>query len=406
MTTLLAPSAVRQALALRDLTDPDQGPHAVQLLLDEVEAALAGAWAVQVRRHRASPVVPVADNYDRLGYQPGDAVRAARHTRYVSDRLVLRTQTSALLPPLLAGLAADPPADVLLICPGICYRRDAIDRHHVGEPHQADLWRIRAGGTPLGAGDLDELLAVLVAAAVPGRRWRTVPAAHPYTLQGRQVDVEHAGEWVEVGECGLAHPGVLALAGLPPGASGLAMGVGLDRLVMLRKGIDDIRLLRSGDPRVAGQLLDLAPYRPVSAMPPARRDLSVAVGAEVDAEQLGDRVREALGPDAAALEEVRVLSETPVGSLPRAAAERLGIRPGQKNVLLRVVVRDLDRTLTAAEANRLRDRVHAALHQGEAWQWAGHGGDSGCPGGPDSGDASPRPRQPGRVSRGRPGRPA
>jgi phenylalanyl-tRNA synthetase alpha chain len=51
-------------------------------------------------------------------------------------------------------------------------------------------------------------------------------------------------------------------------------------------------------------------------------------------------------------------------------AERLGIVPGQKNVLLRVVLRDLERTLTDAEANALRDRIYAALHRGKVYEWA------------------------------------
>ena len=69
-------------------------------------------------------------------------------------------------------------------------------------------------------------------------------------------------------------PRVLAGPASTRRAPGLAMGLGLDRALMLRKGIGDIRLLRSADPRVADQLLDLEPYRPVSSMPPARRDLS------------------------------------------------------------------------------------------------------------------------------------
>jgi phenylalanyl-tRNA synthetase alpha chain len=67
--------------------------------------------------------------------------------------------------------------------------------------------------------------------------------------------------WVEIGECGLAHPDVLASAGRNPREwTGLAMGLGLDRLLMLRKGMPDIRLLRSTDPRIAGQMQDLAPH--------------------------------------------------------------------------------------------------------------------------------------------------
>jgi phenylalanyl-tRNA synthetase alpha chain len=123
--------------------------------------------------------------------------------------------------------------------------------------------------------------------------------------------------------------------------------MGLDRLLMLAKRIPDIRLLRSGDPRVAGQMLDLAPYRPVSSMPAITRDLSIAVADDDDEETLGDRVRDALGADARRVEEVRVVAATTYRQLPAPAIARLGARPGQKNLLLRVVLRDLDTTLTS-----------------------------------------------------------
>jgi len=158
-------------------------------------------------------------------------------------------------------------------------------------------------------------------------------------------------------------PRVLAVAGLR-GHSGLALGLGLDRLLMLAKGLPDVRLLRSADPRVAGQLQDLSVYRAVSAMPPITRDLSVAVGAGDDEETLGDRVRDALGAEAGCVEEVRVLSATACRDLPAAALARLGAAPEQKNLLVRVVLRDLERTLTNADANALRDRIYRALHQG------------------------------------------
>jgi phenylalanyl-tRNA synthetase alpha chain len=235
-------------------------------------------------------------------------------------------------------------------------------------PHPLDLWRITR--RPLGRPDLTEMVRLLVEALTPGRPYREQPRRHSYTLDGRQVDVCWDGEWVEVWEGGLAHPAVLEAAGLA-GWSGLALGMGLDRLLMLRKGIPDIRLLRSADPRVAGQLADLAPWRPVSAMPPVRRDLSVAVAADDTVQDLGDRVRDALGPDADAVEEVTVLAETPADRLPPAAVARLGLGPDQKNVLVRVVLRHLERTLTDEEANRMRDRVYAALHRGRVHQWAG-----------------------------------
>jgi phenylalanyl-tRNA synthetase alpha chain len=181
-----------------------------------------------------------------------------------------------MIPAALRALAAEPVDDVLLVCPGVVYRRDAIDRLHAAAPHQLDLWRITR--RPLGHADLREMVGLPVEALTPGRPWRWQPRLHPYTLDGRQVDVCWDGEWVEVAECGLAHPEVLERAGLA-GWSGLALGMGLDRLLMLRNGIPDIRLLRSAEPRIAGQMTDLASYRPVSAMPPVRRDLSVAVEA-------------------------------------------------------------------------------------------------------------------------------
>jgi phenylalanyl-tRNA synthetase alpha chain len=140
---------------------------------------------------------------------------------------------------------------------------------------------------------------------------------------------------------------------------------------MLRKDIPDIRLLRSADPRVAAQMHDLEPYRPVSSQPAIRRDLSIAVDATEDAETLGDKVREALGEDADAVEDVAILSSTPCADLPAEAAARLGARPGQHNLLVRVVLRRLDRSITDGEANELRDLIYARLHAGDRHQWAG-----------------------------------
>jgi phenylalanyl-tRNA synthetase alpha chain len=370
MTTITS-TELDHALAIRDLSDPAGGPHAMQLLVDDLRTALATAWPVATRVRRDHPVVPLADNYDNLGYAADAVTRDARYTRYVDPGHVLRSHSSAMIPPALRSLAAAPdPADVLLVCPGICYRRDAVDWQHTGTPHQLDLWRItRRVMTP---DDLTAMIGLVVETALPGTQWRAVPAEHPYTVGGRQVDVHWNGDWVEIGECGLAARPVLRRAGLDETWTGLAMGLGLDRLLMLRKGVPDIRLLRSADPRVADQLLDLAPYRPVSHMPPVRRDLSLAVdpGTDLSEEALGDRVRTALGHDAEAAELVEPLSVTPYDDLPPAARERLGIAPDQSNLLLRLVLRPLDRTLTDAEANRLRDRVYATLHRGTVSQWA------------------------------------
>jgi phenylalanyl-tRNA synthetase alpha chain len=366
---LLSAEQLGRDLSVRDLTDPAAGPHAIQALLGRGINALAERWSCEVRWRRGERIVPVADNYDLLGYDPADVTREARYSRYVASGWMLRSHSTALVPAGLRLLAAEPGPDVLLVCPALVYRRDAIDRLHTGTPHQADLWRVTRRQAAMTPDDLDEMVATVLGELLPGAPYRLTGRVHPYTRHGQQVDVYHHGEWVEVGEGGLAHPAILRRAGLD-GCAGLALGLGLDRILMLVKDVPDIRLLRSADPRVAGQMLNLDRYAPVSTLPPVTRDLSVAVAAGDLAEDLGDRVRDALGPDAACVESVEIIDRTPCATLPAQALARLGARPEQENLLVRVVLRGLERTLTDREANLLRDRVYAAIHQGSAHQWS------------------------------------
>lgn len=353
-----------RALNLRDLTDPAQGGHAIQALVDSVVSQLRSEWECAVRYVRNSPVVPVRENYDRLGYDRVDVTRARRYTRYISPTVTLRSHTSAELPSVLEGYAGRHEIDEVIVAPGLVYRRDAVDRSHVGEPHQVDLWRIRS--TP-STGDEDMLTMIgrLVEAVLPGAQWRSTDVVHPYTVGGRQIDVLHGGEWLELAECGRIHPEVLRGCGLDPERwSGLALGMGLERALMLRKGIPDIRYLRAEDPRIATQMLTLDPWQHVSSLPAARRDISVVLDAEEDEETLGDRIRTALGDAADVVESVDVLSRTSHEELPDAARSRLGTKDGQVNLLLRIVLRPIDRTLTSDEANVIRNAIYRAVHEG------------------------------------------
>ena len=370
-TSYLSPSDLHRALTLRDLSNPAQGPHAMQILLGRVVSALTTAWASTTTTVRNPPLVAVRDNYDRLGFNAEDITRDARYTRYTSPTTMLRSHTSADIPHTLEGYRACPgPVDELIVIPGLVYRRDVVDRTHVGEPHQVDLWRLRSTPETTDT-DLDQMIALLVEAVLPGARYRTVASAHAYTEGGRQIDVRHDGDWMEIGECGRIHPGVLTGAGLDPSQwSGLALGMGLDRALMLRKGIPDIRYLRAAEPRIAAQMQDLDTWRPVSMLPAITRDISVVVDADTDDDNIGDTVRSALGDRVEDIESISVLSRTDYDALPVRAQQRLGITPGQVNCLVRLTLRPLARTLTDAEANAIRNDVYLALHKGPVLELA------------------------------------
>jgi len=364
MPNLLTQSLLSDALTQADLTDPRHEPHAMQILVGGIHAALAEHWQCNRQLIRSCPVVPVENNYDRLGYPSDGAARDERYTRYVSDQLILRTQTSCAVPDLLSGLNIDPPRDLLLILPGLVYRRDSIDRLHCGEPHQLDLWRIvdRQSGVLMSSEKLEEMIATVMQAVLPDMEWRISESPHPYTEQGVQIDVLWHGEWVEIGECGLVARPILDNAKLY-NHTGLAMGLGLDRLLMLRKDVPDIRLLRNQDPRIREQMNDLTAYRPVSVMPAIRRDLSLCIEKSLNEEEIGDILRSEL-LEVDCIESLVIISETSYSDLPPAAHERMGMQPNQKNILLQLIIRHIDRTLTDKDANFVRNKVYKLLHEG------------------------------------------
>lgn len=226
-THYISPADLHRALALRDLTDPASGPHAMQSLLSHIVKDLTRCWGVPSITVRVPPLVAVSDNYDLLGYDRADVTRESRYTRYTSPTTMLRSHTSANIPYVLSTYAnRTEPVDELIIVPGLVYRRDVVNRTHVGEPHQVDLWRLRSQ-PDTGDDALMIMIGTLVEAVLPGARWRTTPVNHPYTYQGRQVDVWHDDNWLELAECGLIHPDVLRRCGLDPECwSGLALGMG------------------------------------------------------------------------------------------------------------------------------------------------------------------------------------
>ena len=135
MKNYLSLTELNSALALRDLTEPAAGAHAMQLMLADVVSALERLWSIPSETHRLNPLVATADNYDRLGYSPADVTRDSRYSRHVSPTVMLRSHTSAGIPALLDSLRGEQGHyDRLHVLPGLVYRRDAVDRTHVGRP--------------------------------------------------------------------------------------------------------------------------------------------------------------------------------------------------------------------------------------------------------------------------------
>jgi len=250
---------LQEILARRDLTDPDQGPHAVQELAETTQAALADHWGCPRQVHRGTPIVGASDHYQRLGYAPEPAAPGSRGARLLTKRLLLRIRTAAAVPPVLRALSTNPPNDLLLVCPGITHRQDSESALHSSSPHLLDLWRLTSAR--LSPADLGEMVQTAVRAALPGAAYRLIPGNTPYMTHCMRIDAWHGEKWIEIGKCGGVARPILELNGMDPDrTSGLAMVFGLDRLMMVRKGIPDIRLLRAEQPCIARQMLDLKPF--------------------------------------------------------------------------------------------------------------------------------------------------
>lgn len=350
-----------ESLNMRDLTNPLAGKHAMQVLLQKIIHIAKSHLDCEIQIHRKSPVVRLNENYDLLNYPTDGASRDSRYTKYISDDLILRTQTSSMIPSIMNDLALySLSRDTLMVCPGIVYRRDVIDKLHVACPHQLDLWLVSENKKT--KHDLTQLIDVLLKSLIPNVEYKLTDAVHPYTKEGVQIDVKHGGQWIEVGECGVADEQVLGLSG--KNLHGLAMGLGLDRLLMIVKNINDIRLIRDTDERVQSQMLTLKPYKNVSKMPAASKDISIAVDNDMKEEEIGSIIYEKYPQHLDSIEEIKVLSETQYEDLPPSAITRMGMDNTQKNLLLRIVIRSLSKTLTMDEAKLIRNDIYKELHKG------------------------------------------
>lgn len=191
-------------------------------------------------------------NFDALNHGRFHPARQLSDTFYVapeSSGLVLRTHTSPVQ--VRSLLRDDPP--VYLVCPGRTYRNDALDSTHTPVFHQVEGLAVDKGLTMAHLrGTLDAFARGMFGQAAV-TRFR--PHFFPFTEPSAEVDVwfedKRGGPgWVEWGGCGMVNPNVLRAGGVDPALySGFAFGMGIERTLMFRNGIPDMRDMVEGDVR-------------------------------------------------------------------------------------------------------------------------------------------------------------
>lgn len=192
-------------------------------------------------------------NFDALNIGPDHPARDDRDSLFVSDDIVLRTETSAVQ--IRTMETRQPP--VKIIAPGRVYRRDAVDRTHSAMFHQVEgLWVDRDVSFADLKGTLTTFLQQLfdVVPTDGGLKTRFRPHYFPFTEPSAEFDVFFNGRWLELGGCGMVHPQVLKNVGYDSEVyTGFAFGFGIERMAMIRFGIDDIRAFYENDTRFLEQ---------------------------------------------------------------------------------------------------------------------------------------------------------
>lgn len=165
-----------------------------------------------------------------------------------SERMVLRTHTSSVQIRYMEN--NKPP--IRIVVPGKVFRNEATDSTHEAQFHQLEALYVDKNVTLAHLKGVLETMFKRIFGNDVVIRFR--PSFFPFVEPGVEVDMQWKGKWLEMGGAGLVHPNVFKAAGIDPQVyQGFAFGFGLDRVAMLKFGIDDIRSLYNGDLRVVNQ---------------------------------------------------------------------------------------------------------------------------------------------------------
>ena len=204
-------------------------------------------------------------NFTALNMPDNHPARSMHDTFYLDmPGVQLRTHTSPIQARYMRQCAHRQTAgrtmpDIKIICPGRAYRVDS-DATHSPMFHQIEgLWISQS----CSFSNLKWIIEAFLKAFFEAERLETRfrPSFFPFTEPSAEIDLAFQngpskGKWLEVGGCGMVHPKVLSMGGIDPETYvGFAFGMGVDRLTMLRYGVDDLRSFYEGDLRFLRQFL-------------------------------------------------------------------------------------------------------------------------------------------------------
>ena len=231
--------------------------HPNTIALEEVERIFVGMGYEVVR---GPEVEKDYYNFEALNIPKDHPARDTQDTFYINENILLRTQTS----PVQVRVMEKQKPPIRVISPGRVYRSDALDATHSPLFHQIEGLVVDKG---ISFADLKGTLETFIKRLYgEDSVVRFRPHHFPFTEPSAEVDVQcfncHGegcrlckGEgWIEILGCGMVHPKVLSNCGIDPEVySGFALGMGLERVVMRRYAIDDIRLFYENDVRFLKQ---------------------------------------------------------------------------------------------------------------------------------------------------------
>ena len=192
-------------------------------------------------------------NFGALNFPLGHPARDMYDTLYVDygepGTTLLRTHTS----PVQARVMENQEPPIYVVAPGRCFRQDTADATHMPVFHQIEGLVVDRDTS---LGDLAGTIEAFTAAYFgPGFTSRLRPSYFPFTEPSAEFDIQRPdGTWLELGGCGMVHPNVFEACGIDPEQwQGFAFGFGIDRLALIRFGIDDLRELWTNDIRFLEQ---------------------------------------------------------------------------------------------------------------------------------------------------------